>query len=319
MPGSAGYPHDIRVRTDLDRALDDYGTPVRVLAGNVARIWPEHEGHILRRFGGNDDAATTEMVAEMILRILGSRLEEAIENYRWTCEIMLAHEYEFAYSGKYANSSFSDVRAAVYDDPGFMARYTDGLLISQLLWANHSASIASYRADFLTRLRPESELLEVGPGHGLLLALAAADRAVPVTGWDISETSVAATRRALAAMDAGNVVLRAMDITRAPATARFDAVVASELLEHLEDPAAALGRLQEITRPGGILFLNIPVNSPAPDHIYLWTAPEEIMEFAVSTGLVILEAHTFPLTGKTEAQARASGMTMSCVVICQRP
>ncbi len=216
------------------------------------------------------------------------------------------------------HSSLSEVRAAVYDDAEFMSRYTDGLLISQLLWANHAGSIASYRADFLTRLRPDSELLEVGPGHGLLLALAAAVIAVPVTGWDISAASIAATRDALKAIGAQPVLLRNVDIMEAPTAARFDAVVASELLEHLEDPTAALLRLQELTRPGGFLFLNIPVNSPAPDNIFMWTTPEEILEFAASTGLSILAAHVFPPTGKTEAQARSARMTMSCVVICQR-
>jgi 2-polyprenyl-3-methyl-5-hydroxy-6-metoxy-1,4-benzoquinol methylase len=307
------------VSTDLDHALNGYGAQTRILVENVARAWPEHEDYLMRRFDGREgDAVIGETVAQMILRILDGRLGAAIENYRWTCSLMLDYEYAFQCSGRYMYSSFSDVRAVVYDDPEFMSRYTDGLLISQLLWANHSASIVSYRADFLARLRPDSELLEVGPGHGLLLALAATELAVPVTGWDISETSVAATRHALEAIGAGTVVVRSVDIMETSTTVRFDAVVASELLEHLENPVAALLRLQEITRPGGLLFLNIPVNSPAPDHIFMWTTPEEFLEFVTSTGLKILDSHVFPLTGKTEAQARVSKMTMSCVVICQR-
>jgi 2-polyprenyl-3-methyl-5-hydroxy-6-metoxy-1,4-benzoquinol methylase len=304
---------------DLDHALNGYGPRTQFLARSVAQAWPEHEDYLMRRFcGGQGDIVIAETVAEMILRVLGQRLGEAIENYRWTCHLLLTHEYRFEISGRYMHSSFSEVRAAVYDDPQFMSRYTDGLLISQLLWANHSASIASYHANFLTRLRPNSELLEVGPGHGLLLALAAAEFAIPVTGWDISETSVEATRLALEAMGAEAVVLRSMDLMAAPTTVSFDAVVASELLEHLEDPVAALLRLKEITRLGGLLFLNIPVNSPAPDHIYMWTTPEEVLEFVVSTGLKVLDTHVFPLTGKTETQARAAKMTISCVLICQR-
>ncbi len=219
----------MRPARDLDQALVGYGPQTRSLAESVVREWPDHEDYLVRRFDGREgDAFIAETLAEKILRILGPRRTEAIENYRWTCDLMLAHEYAFAGTGRYMNSSFAEIRAAVYDDAKFMSRYTDGLLISQLLWANHSASIASYRADFLTRLHPDSELLEVGPGHGLLLALAAAELAVPVTGWDISETSLAATRHALEAMGAGSVVLRRADIRQAPTQDTFDAVVASE-------------------------------------------------------------------------------------------
>jgi len=38
----------------------------------------------------------------------------------------------------------------------------------------------------------------------------------------------------------------------------FDLVIASEVLEHVEDPPAFLNRLRELTRPGGRLILTVP-------------------------------------------------------------
>ncbi|MEK8173426.1 class I SAM-dependent methyltransferase [Streptomyces sp. M19] len=105
-------------------------------------------------------------------------------------------------------------------------------------------------------------MLEVGPGHGLLLALAAERQRGSVVGWDVSATSLVATRRALEAMGARSVRLVHRDLLRAGVDGSFDAVVASELLEHLDRPHEALERLHALLRPGGHLFLNIPVNSP---------------------------------------------------------
>jgi SAM-dependent methyltransferase len=304
----------------LSDALDGYGTCTRELAVCVARLWPEHEQYLVQRFAGAArDSSVTEYVARSISRILGDRLEESVLNYRWTCQMMLAEEYAFRCSGHYRHSSFAEVQATVYTDSDFMNRYTDGLLLSQLMWSNHSAAIVCYYTDFLRRLRPDSTLLEIGPGHGLLLALAARRLRTPVTGWDVSGTSLAVTRRALGALGASATHLYQIDILRAPTSQSYDAVVASELLEHLDDPVTGLKGIRRIAHPGGYLFLNIPVNSPAPDHIYLWRTPEEVYDFVTSENLLIDSSWVFPMTGKTQQQARAGGLTMSCVMICRVP
>jgi len=247
------------------------------------------------------------------------RLDEVVGNYRWTCQMMLDEEYAFRLTGRYRHATFAEARAAVYDDGAFMSRYTDGLLFSQLMWANHAAALADYHGSFLAGLEPGAELLEVGPGHGLLVAMAAERPLGSVTGWDVSPTSIATTRRALAAMGAPDVKLEQVDVLDASVTRRFDAVVASELLEHLDRPAKALARLGLLTRPGGQLFINVPVNSPAPDHIYLWRRPEDVNDFVVAAGLRIVQARAYPMTGRTERQARAGGLTMSCVLTCEMP
>lgn len=300
--------------------LAGYGPATRELVTRVGERWPEHRPHLERRFTGTAaSAAIAEFLAGRILQILGERLEAGIQDYRWMCQKILEEEHFFGYADRYRHSSFAEVRAAVYDDTAYMARYTNGLLISQLLWANHTAALSCYRTEFLSLLRPQHELLEVGPGHGLLLALAAERLHTPVSGWDVSATSLDATRRALSAMGIASVRLARTDLLEASGAERFDAVVASELLEHLEDPATALSRLRDVTRPGGRLFLNIPINSPAPDHIYLWRTPEEVYEFIMSKGLDITGFHTYPMTGMSEAQARAAELTMTCVAVCRRP
>jgi 2-polyprenyl-3-methyl-5-hydroxy-6-metoxy-1,4-benzoquinol methylase len=302
-------------------AMNGYHTATREIVARVRKAWPEHERFLEQRFGPPTDshAEFCEQVAGRILRIIDDRIDRAIDNYRWTCLMMLEEEFAFRRTGRYRHSGFADARAAVYDNEAFMARYTDGLLLSQLLWANHAGAIESYRSRFLPWLGPDADVLEVGPGHGLLLAMAAERSPRTVTGWDVSATSLAATRRALDTMGIGAITLEHVDLLDASVTGRFDGIVASELLEHLDRPAEALAKLRQVVRPSGRLFLNIPVNSPAPDHIYLWRTPEEVFDFVTAAGLDVLMARAFPMTGKSEAQARAQSLTLSCVLICARP
>ncbi len=50
---------------------------------------------------------------------------------------------------------------------------------------------------------------------------------------------------------------------------RFDAVLCTEVLEHVVDPFAAVREIRRITRPGGVIFFTTPLNArihgPVPD------------------------------------------------------
>ncbi|MER7878906.1 class I SAM-dependent methyltransferase [Streptomyces solisilvae] len=285
----------------------------RVLAG-----WPEHRDFLALRFSGCDaeHLAFCESVARSLLAIAGDGLDRYADGYRWTCERMLEEDYHFQLTGEYRYRTFREVQDGLGLDAAYMTRYTDGLLLSQLLWVNQARALHLYVTGFLGAVREGESLLEVGPGHGLLLALAVERARARITGWDVSDGSVASTREALARLG-HTACLRRQDLHRAPATERFDHVVASELLEHVDEPEAALRRLRDLVRPGGRLFVNIPVNSPAPDHINLWRTPEEVSAYVREAGLEVLTEAVFPMTGCTEEEARATASTLSCVLICR--
>jgi 2-polyprenyl-3-methyl-5-hydroxy-6-metoxy-1,4-benzoquinol methylase len=292
---------------------------LRALVGRIVRCWPEHETYVVERFSDSDDAHLDfcDGLAALIQRIIAGDPDTAVHNYRWTCERMLEEEYHFAITGRYRHDSFARVHELVYSDTRFMTRYTDGLLLSQLMWANHARAFEVYQRRFLARLPAGGSLLEVGPGHGLLLAAAAEVAAGHLTGWDVSTASLAATRRALDLLGVGPVVLEWHDLLRAPDGGAFDLVVASELIEHLDRPGEAVRRLSGLVHRDGWVYLNIPVNSPAPDHIALWRTPEALFSFIEGNGLDIAERHVLPMTGRTEAAARARQLTLSCVAICR--
>lgn len=290
------------------------------LVAATAAAWPEHRAFLDKRIAGRSPGhlAMAEDLSRAILAICGDAPDALIAGYRWTCERMLDEELFFRRHGRYRVTLFQEALDTVYADPEVMRLYVDGLLLSQVLWSNHTDAALWYVERFLAANPADGHHLEIGPGHGLLLYLAARDgRGGALTGWDVSATSLEATRHALDILGIGRpVTLEQRDIFAGPLPeAAFDSIVLSEILEHLERPDLALEQVRVALRPGGRLFVNVPVNSPAPDHIHCLTQPEQVVELVEKAGYVIEDSTFFPAVGYTPERARKVGAAMSSVVI----
>jgi 2-polyprenyl-3-methyl-5-hydroxy-6-metoxy-1,4-benzoquinol methylase len=101
--------------------------------------------------------------------------------------------------------------------------------------------------------------------------------------------------------------------------AKFDCITFSEVLEHLEDPKGALVKLRSLLKPTGRLFINVPINSPAPDHLYLLRSPEEATDAIQNAGFEIERAEFYPMTNHTLEQARRHNLTISACMIGRPP
>lgn len=300
---------------------DGYPNLSRAIAMQVA-AFPEHESYLARRFAGEDAAALTfaDELAVVIERLSGDELATVYRDYRWLSDIVLEEEIFFRRHGRYRLTRFADAVEQVYANAPYMARYMNGLLASQLWWRNHSEVMRYFRDAFIAGHAPGASHLEVGPGHGLLLAIAAtAPGHGPCEGWDISDASLAHSREGLRRLGIADeaVALRKIDIFDAP-DAQFQSIAFSEVLEHLEDPLGALRALHRLLAPGGRLFVNAPVNSPAPDHLYLFRAPEEVEDMMRSAGFTIESSLFAPCTGATLDRARRLTLTISAAVIGTR-
>jgi SAM-dependent methyltransferase len=291
---------------------------LRSLVDVQLAVWPEHAKFLERRFEHTDiDAA--ERVAELVLK-LSDEPETLARDYRWLCGLLYEEELHLRRTGSYRLSKFEDAEREVYSNREFMSRYMNALLISQVWWENHTRVIDHYSQSFLPANPPGYSHLEIGPGHGLLLYFAGQDpRAGVVTGWDLSDASLDATRAALARLAVPReVLLEKRNLFDAPTGGRsFDSIVLSEVCEHLEDPVAALASIRAHLAPSGRLYVNVPVNSPAPDHIYLLRTPEEAVEMVEAGGYEVLERRFFPVTGHSEERARKQKFTISCVIVAR--
>jgi ubiquinone/menaquinone biosynthesis C-methylase UbiE len=100
---------------------------------------------------------------------------------------------------------------------------------------------------------PGEPILDAGCGTGLNL------RHLPVgsTGIDINPRNVALLKQRLP-----NHRVVEGDVETLPfADASFGTVLCTEVLEHVPDPAAALGEFRRVVRPGGILIGSVPARS----------------------------------------------------------
>jgi len=285
------------------------------------QVFPEHEGYLRRRFAGcsAEHLAFCEVLAGLLARICGQDVRSMCEGYRWLTGAVLEEELFFRRHGRYRLATFREALEQVYGDPAYMQRYMSGVLATQVWWRNHADVLRFYRDSYLASFERPVTHLEIGPGHGLFLYLAAqSGRFSALSGFDVSPASIEASRRCLEAMGVEtDVRLECVDLLSAPGGA-FGSITFSEVLEHLEDPLGALHRLAGMLAPGGRIFVNAPVNSPAPDHIHLFRTPEEVISMVEDSGLRIVDTFMAPISGASLQDARRRGLTISTVVIAER-
>lgn len=112
-------------------------------------------------------------------------------------------------------------------------------------------------------LRPAELVLDLGCGSGWLAHLCQFTGA-RVVACDIAPAGVAAARARFPG--AGRYL--ASDAYRVGlASAAFDVVVLSEVLEHLEDPAAGVAEAARLLRPGGRALVTVPHRERIVQHL----------------------------------------------------
>lgn len=150
------------------------------------------------------------------------------------------------------------------------------------------------------------EVLNAGAGAGSL-TLKLVDRGLRVTSTDASEAFCEWTRQALrarGALEENPVVLGDLQRLELP-DASFDGAVCAEVLEHLDDDAAALAQLHRVLRPGAPLLVTVPAGPYRYDWTDHWAGhrrrytPEGLAARLTEAGFdgIDVRAWGFPLTG----------------------
>jgi SAM-dependent methyltransferase len=129
-------------------------------------------------------------------------------------------------------------------------RFDPGLMGGSLLEAEH---LARYR--WAVALVEGKRVLDAGCGMGYGSELLAGQGAAEVVGVDVD----AGVIDAASSSGSGTATFGLADLRELPADlGEFDVVVCFEVLEHIDEPAAALDRLAAALAPDGILVVSSP-------------------------------------------------------------
>lgn len=249
----------------------------------------------------------------------GADLDYLAASYDLIVKDTLREQLYFRRRGRYRFATYAEVAGSVYHDPDYMGKYMHGLALTAFLWPNHAAM----RRYFLETLPKDKDgaYLEIGPGHGLyMMSAMRRTRYATFEGVDISATSVALTRRILGSGHFGTFTdyrVRETDFLAASFEHRYDAIVMGEVLEHVEDPGRFLQRIRTLSQPGSYIFITTCINSPAYDHIYLFTSPEHLAGIIGDAGLSICDQLVLPYHGTTLAQSAQERLPVNIALVLQ--
>lgn len=120
----------------------------------------------------------------------------------------------------------------------------------------------SHLASFIYSLLPlkQGKLIDIGAGNGLILKYFK-DKGYDVAGIELEEQQVHQMRGDLKLK---GVKLEQGDITKLKGREDYDVVIASDVIEHIEDDGHALTNLWSFVKPNGYLVLTVPA------HTYLY-------------------------------------------------
>jgi SAM-dependent methyltransferase len=150
----------------------------------------------------------------------------------------------------------------------------------------------------LARLRPGGKLLDLGCAAGFLLEAAEA-AGFQGFGLDLNPEAVGIAKRRFG----DRVRLGELDQSVFPGI-RFDAVTLIDVLEHVPDPAALLGRVRDRLAPGGALAALLPNAASlvrrllgrrwphyTPEHLFFWN-PAALARQLAAAGFQVLGIRT---------------------------
>ncbi len=310
-------------KQEIPHFLEKIGSypSVHRICEHVLNVFPEHIDVLSASFDCPEDHLLfAELLASQVLAIVGDSLVDYAKGYAWLCRTVLHEELHFRKTGEYRLSSFEDACSQVYQNTEIMTPYMRGLLLSQVLWSNHRQVFRFYRDNFLHNHAADVRHLEIGPGHGLFLSFAAANKRIgSLEAWDISESSLRETRLALDCLGVTRPIhlLRQDMFDAEEKFGAFDSIVFSEVLEHLDSPREALDILRRIASNNAKLFINAPANSPAPDHIHLFADPADVGAMVREAGFAVEMEALFPATGSTLERARRRRIAVSACIIAR--
>jgi 2-polyprenyl-3-methyl-5-hydroxy-6-metoxy-1,4-benzoquinol methylase len=136
-------------------------------------------------------------------------------------------------------------------------QYENRTYLSEHYQSKNPSYYGNPRRDYVDALpsNPSAAILELGCGSGATGALALQEgKCARYVGIEMFEPAAIEAEKVLSAVHIGNIESMSLPYS----DGEFDALIMSEVLEHLVQPEAVLKRLVGLLRPGGLVFASSP-------------------------------------------------------------
>lgn len=206
---------------------------------------------------------------------------------------MRREHYYFDIYNEYSCKSQQEAFDRVYSDVVVMSYYMNALMISQLLWVHHYDMLMFFR-EILRRYGEggsNERVLDIGAGHGLFSKMIQEDmpnyQSIDII--DLSNESLGMSKMILGEE---KITYYQKNIINFSTFRKYDVIILGEILEHLDMPFEVLRDVvKELLCDAGCIWITVPTNAPAIDHISLFRSKEEVFELVKKAGLEIVTSH----------------------------
>jgi len=233
------------------------------------------------------------------LEAQGLSFEYAVDAYLKMCKDMVKSQIHFMKTDKYPMENQDQAFEEVYNSKKEMQSYMIGLALSQYLWSTHY-EIFNHLKDTLQKNKKNiHSYLEIGPGHGLFFkeAIKTIGDDCKYTAIDISEVSLDLTKSIISFFKLNNNDIAYIndDMIKINNTHPYDFIAMGEVLEHVEEPAILLEKLNTLLNNDGLAFISTCVDCPTIDHVFHFKSVNEIQNMLKQSYFDIVSEKILPV------------------------
>ncbi|MFH1240355.1 MAG: methyltransferase domain-containing protein [Candidatus Diapherotrites archaeon] len=135
------------------------------------------------------------------------------------------------------------------------------LTTSQKSWTFLRLELEKYFNQVISKNNKELMVLEVGCGMGILIKpIAKKNPKIKFTGLDMDSTKIKEASKE----KIGNLNFICEDILKFKTDEKYDIVITSEVLEHIEEPEKFLSKISSLTKGNGFLIISTPNRTNYP-------------------------------------------------------
>lgn len=262
---------------------------------DMSEIQSNHVNEYLRSMT-NDEKDSLEQRIEYLHVVEKNSFREIAKCYLMWCTYFIEERKFFVtHDEQYRNHSYAEIDSS-YHDQHFMKNYMVGLSISAYLWNIQRKNLEFFKKYCEKDRHTGGKYLEVGPGHGEYLSIAMEntrfDRYVAI---DISPSATEQTKRFLDYYYRNSpdllsrLSVECQDFFSYEEREKFDSIVISQVIEHVENPADFLIKTRKLANEDALIYVSTAINSPFPDHIYHFHDSEEVRNLIKGAGMEIID------------------------------